>query len=125
MIPLPTPETIILVILFAGVGYVNQEYWQPKYAIATFSPVPYTDTVRLYKKVKPSSYFCPPYCAVDHNHFVHKLNNCNQKSCNHMVIDSVVEYIKIEKHNKKPSNGKGTPLGPPIRLTPKPWDWDL
>ena len=42
-----------------------------------------------------------------------------------MVIDSVMEYIKIEKHNKRPS-GKGGPSNrPPIRIAPKPGHWDL
>ena len=75
MISLPTPEIIIVTLLFAGIGYVQNEYIQPKHAIVKLSSnSPYTDTVRLYKKVTKSKYFCPQHCAVDHHHFVKRMS---------------------------------------------------
>lgn len=118
----PTPEMLVLVMLFAGIGYVQNEYLQPKHAIAYSSPLETSigraDTFRVHIHPRESSYFCPPHCAVDHHHFVHLKGKCIKTKCTHMVIDTVTRYMKREEYIKRNDIKRGSPPGPIIRPAP-------
>ena len=109
---LPTPEILALTLVFAGIGYVQNEYILPKHAIAK------QDTFRVYKYPTENKYFCPSYCAVDHYHFVHLKDDCTKNKCYHMVIDTVERYMSREEYTKRNDSKRRPSHSPIIRPSP-------
>ncbi len=109
---LPTPEILALTVLFAGIGYVQNEYILPKHAIAQ------QDTFRVHKYPTETKYFCPSHCAVDHFHFVHLKENCTKTNCPHMVIDNVERYMSREEYTKRNDRKRRPANSSTIRPSP-------
>lgn len=97
----PSLESIVIAIIATVVGYVNDNYFQAHHAFVELYPSAFIVEARVYKITRPTNYYCPSYCAVDHPHLVHTKDQCDHHDCNHIQVKSIVEYIKKDANKRK------------------------